>query len=140
MRRPQILKKNLPVLTKQLFLLSSVEYGMYFQIFVAFSEKLDFMWKNISTHCYTWTLRSPWITQTIAAVAHGDLTRNTRCCILSPVTKPLICETFHNVAFLTGSRSVISMNCFTFRSIKFKQISNLIIFEMKKAVFITNNN
>ena len=37
-------KKFLPVLTKQLFLLSSVETnGMYFQIFVAFSEKLDFM-------------------------------------------------------------------------------------------------
>ena len=37
-------KKNLPpVLTKQLFLLSSVETsGRFFQIFVAFSEKLNF--------------------------------------------------------------------------------------------------
>ena len=36
--------KNLPpVLTKQLFLLSSVKTrGIFFQIFVAFSEKLDF--------------------------------------------------------------------------------------------------
>ena len=38
------LEKNLPpVLTKQLFLLSSVKTsGRFFQIFVAFSEKLDF--------------------------------------------------------------------------------------------------
>ena len=37
--------KNLPpVLTKQMFLLSSVKTsGRFFQIFVAFSEKLDFM-------------------------------------------------------------------------------------------------
>ena len=44
MKRPQNLKKNLPtVLTKQLFLLSSVNTsGRFFQIFVAFSEKLDF--------------------------------------------------------------------------------------------------
>ena len=45
--------KNLPpVLTKQLFLLSSVKTsGRFFQIFVAFSEKLDFTiyfkkWRN----------------------------------------------------------------------------------------------
>ena len=44
MRRPQNLKKNLPpVLTKQWFLLSSVKTsGRFFQIFVAFSEKMDF--------------------------------------------------------------------------------------------------
>ena len=37
-------EKNLPpVLTKQLFLLSSVKTsGIFFQIFVAFSEKLNF--------------------------------------------------------------------------------------------------
>ena len=36
---------NPPVLTKQLFLLSSVKTsGIFFQIFVAFSEKLDFRW------------------------------------------------------------------------------------------------
>ena len=54
-------EKNLPlVLTKQLFLLSSVKTsGRFFQIFVAFSEKLDFTShgnKNdppeiILTHC-----------------------------------------------------------------------------------------
>ena len=39
MRRPQ----NLKILTKQLFLLSSVKTsGRFFQIFVAFSEKRDF--------------------------------------------------------------------------------------------------
>ena len=41
--------KNLPpVLTKQLFLLSSVKKsGRFFQIFVAFSEKLDFtLWNH----------------------------------------------------------------------------------------------
>ena len=44
MRRSQNLKKNLPpVLTKQLFLLSSIKTsGRLFQIFVAFSEELDF--------------------------------------------------------------------------------------------------
>ena len=38
------MKKNLPpIVTKQLFLLSSVKIsGRFFQIFVAFSEKLDF--------------------------------------------------------------------------------------------------
>ena len=36
-------KKFPPVLTKRLFLLSSVKTsGRFFQIFVAFSEKLDF--------------------------------------------------------------------------------------------------
>ena len=41
--------KNLPpVLTKQLFLLSSVKTsGRFFQIFVAFSEKLDFTPENM---------------------------------------------------------------------------------------------
>ena len=45
MRKPQNLKKNLPpVLTKQLILLSSTkQLGDFFQIFVAFSEKLDFV-------------------------------------------------------------------------------------------------
>ena len=42
MRRPQNLKKNY-VLRKQLFLLSSVKTsGRFFQIFVAFSEMLNF--------------------------------------------------------------------------------------------------
>ena len=43
MRRPQNLKKNLPpFLRKQLFSLSSVKTsGRFFQISVAFSEKLD---------------------------------------------------------------------------------------------------
>ena len=47
MRRPQNLK-NLPfVLTKQLFLLSIVKTsGRFFQIFVAFSEKLNFNFKR----------------------------------------------------------------------------------------------
>ena len=39
----KIWKNILPVLAKQLFLLSSVKTsGRFFQIFVAFSEKLDF--------------------------------------------------------------------------------------------------
>ena len=44
MRRPQRLKKNLPlVLTKQLFLFSSTKRsGRFFQIVVAFSENLNF--------------------------------------------------------------------------------------------------
>ena len=48
MRRPQNLKRNLPpVLTNQLFLLSSVKTsGIFFQIFVAFSEKLNFSWNT----------------------------------------------------------------------------------------------
>ena len=43
MRRPQNLKKSPTCLTKQLFLLSSIKAsGRYFQIVVAFSEKLNF--------------------------------------------------------------------------------------------------
>ena len=44
--------KNLsPVLTKQLFLLSNVEAsGRFFQIFVAISEKLDFIDKFDGSH------------------------------------------------------------------------------------------
>ena len=51
MRRSQNLKKNLPpVLTKQLFLLSSVKTsGRLFQIFVAFSEELDFNMQDVIT-------------------------------------------------------------------------------------------
>ena len=43
-------EKNIPpVLTKQLFLLSSVKTsGRFFQIFVAFSEKLNFTYHLIS--------------------------------------------------------------------------------------------
>ena len=38
-------KNILPVLTKRLFLLSSVKTsGRFFQIFIAFSENLDFKW------------------------------------------------------------------------------------------------
>ena len=46
MRRPQKLKKNLPpVLTRQLFFLSSVKTsGRFFQICMTFSEKLDFIY------------------------------------------------------------------------------------------------
>ena len=54
MRRPQNLKKLPLVLAKQLFLLRSVKKsGRFFQIFVAFSEKLNFIIfpsENISTH------------------------------------------------------------------------------------------
>ena len=40
----KIWKNHPPVLTEQLFLLSSVKIsGRFFQIFVDFSEKLDFM-------------------------------------------------------------------------------------------------
>ena len=39
----KIWKNFPPVLTKQLFLLNSIKRsGMFFEIFVAFSEKLDF--------------------------------------------------------------------------------------------------
>ena len=67
MRRP-------PVLTKQLFLLSSVKTsGIFFQIFVAFSEKLDFnhlilphlkvlilncQIKHVNVHCADRTIQS----------------------------------------------------------------------------------
>jgi len=40
MRRPQHLKKSPPVLTKQLLLSNVKTSGLFFQIFVAFSEKL----------------------------------------------------------------------------------------------------
>ena len=43
MRRPQNLKNALPVLAKQLFILS----GRFFQIFVALSKKLEFSSKQI---------------------------------------------------------------------------------------------
>ena len=52
MRRPHNLKKSATSLTKQLFLLSSVKTsGRFFQIFVAFSEKLDFTFRP---YLYTW--------------------------------------------------------------------------------------
>jgi len=44
MRMPQNLENLTSVLTKHLFLLSSVKTsGRFFQIFVTFSEKLDFI-------------------------------------------------------------------------------------------------
>ena len=50
MRRPQNLKNLPPVFTKQLFLLSSVKTsGRSSQIFVAFSEKVDF-----TSFCFIW--------------------------------------------------------------------------------------
>jgi len=48
MRMPQNLENLTSVLTKHLFLLSSVKTsGRFFQIFVAFSEKLDFTQLNL---------------------------------------------------------------------------------------------
>ena len=57
MRRPQNFKNLPPVLTKQLLLLYSVKTsGRFFQIFVAFSEKLDlkkYYYGSIQLRLYT---------------------------------------------------------------------------------------